>query len=498
MSHPFTPRAAETPPVVAEDAGDVAIAHAGYKRQFARTLGRFESFAVAFSFISITTGLFSTFGFVLLTGGPAGIWTWPLATLGTLLVALVYGMLASRIPLSGYSYQWASRLASPLVGWWFGWVSFAFLSIVTVAVDYGLSQMALFPLLGLDYTPAGGALMTLAVLVVQMVLIIWSTPITSKINNLAVGAEVIAMLGLSVLIGGAVIFGGHGGLGNLTSVGAASSSGYLGWLGPFMLSALLGCYTLVGWESAANLAEETHNPKKVVPRAMVQAIVLSGAIGMVFLIAITAAIDNIGAVTKDSAPVARIIHDTLGGGVETAMLVVVSVAIFACGLVIMVTNSRLVHSMARDRRLPMSKVLSKVPRPTGGPLWATVLAAGTSIVIVLAFASKPDTLTQLLGAATLMPALLYSGTVVLYVATRKGYHHHPDDFQLGRWEVPAVVGAAIWLFIEVSIFIIPADFRTAQLYALGTVALGAVVFAIVMTTNRDALRAEPGTDVDAL
>ena len=88
MSHPFTPRAAEAPPVVAEDAGDVAIAHAGYKRQFTRTLGRFESFAVAFSFISITTGLFSTFGFVLLTGGPAGIWTWPLATLGTLLVAL--------------------------------------------------------------------------------------------------------------------------------------------------------------------------------------------------------------------------------------------------------------------------------------------------------------------------------------------------------------------------------------------------------------------------
>ncbi len=67
-------------------------------------------------------------------------------------------MLASRIPLSGYSYQWASRLASPLVGWWFGWVSYAFLSIVTVAVDYGLTQVALFPLLGLDYTPGRGAL----------------------------------------------------------------------------------------------------------------------------------------------------------------------------------------------------------------------------------------------------------------------------------------------------------------------------------------------------
>ena len=63
MSHP------DTPPVV-DESGDEAIAHAGYKPQFARTLGRFELFAVAFSFISITTGLFSTFGFVLLTGGP--------------------------------------------------------------------------------------------------------------------------------------------------------------------------------------------------------------------------------------------------------------------------------------------------------------------------------------------------------------------------------------------------------------------------------------------
>lgn len=483
---------------VADESGDEAIVHAGYKQQFARTLGRFESFAVAFSFISITTGLFSTYGFVLLTGGPAGIWTWPIATVGTVLVALVYGMLASRIPLSGYSYQWASRLASPMVGWWFGWVSFAFLSIVTVAVDYGLTQVALFPLFGLRYTPTHGAIVTLVVLVVQMVLIIWSTPITTKINNLAVGAEVIAMLGLTLLIGGAVLFGHHGTVANLQSLGAVSSHGYLSWLGPFMLSALLGCYTLVGWESAANLAEETHNPKQVVPRAMVRAIVVSGVIGMLFLIAITSAMDNVGAVTKDSAPVARIIADTMGSGVANAMLVVVSVAIFACGLVIMVTNSRLIHSMARDNRLPMARTLTSVPRPTGGPVWATAFGAGTSLAIVLAFAGNPDALTQLLGAAALMPALLYASTVVLFIATRSEYEPHPDDFSLGRWEWPVVAGAVVWLFIEVCIFLLPGDFRTAQEYALGSLVIGAIVFAYVMVTKRDALRSEVGMEVDSL
>ena len=43
----------------------------GYRQQFVRTLRQFESFAVAFSFISITTGIFTTFASRSTTGGPA-------------------------------------------------------------------------------------------------------------------------------------------------------------------------------------------------------------------------------------------------------------------------------------------------------------------------------------------------------------------------------------------------------------------------------------------
>ncbi|WP_433215426.1 amino acid permease [Microtetraspora malaysiensis] len=497
MSHRSTP----APGVMtgSDSAADEAISHAGYSQQFKRTLKSFESFAVAFSFISITTGLFSTYGTVLGKGGPAGIWTWPIVGAGTVMVALVYGMLASRIPLSGYSYQWASRLASPVLGWWFGWVSFAFLAIVAVAVDYGLAQTALFPLFGWTYTPLSGALVTLVVLLVQMVLIIWSTPITTKINNLAVSAEVVAMIGLTLLIAGFAIFGGHAEWSNLTSTGAVSQDGYFGWLGPFMLSALLGAFTLVGWESAANLAEETINPKKVVPRAMVRAILLSVAIGMVFLIVVTAALGtDVAGVTASSAPVAQVIENVVGAGVARAFLVVVSVAIFACGLVIMVSCSRLVHAMARDGRLPFSGALSRVPRATGGPTWATVVAAGASMLIVLTFSGNDGALGELLGAGTLMPAILYAGTVALYLGTRRKYRPQPDDFRLGKWEKPVVAGAVVWLVIELSIFMIPSDFRMAQLYALGSLVLGAAVFAVVWVTRRDRLTAEPGVGVESL
>jgi hypothetical protein len=52
----------------------------GYRQEFRRELKRFTSFAFVFSFISITTGIFTTYGSVLNWGGPLGIWTWPLSS----------------------------------------------------------------------------------------------------------------------------------------------------------------------------------------------------------------------------------------------------------------------------------------------------------------------------------------------------------------------------------------------------------------------------------
>jgi hypothetical protein len=73
---------------------DEELTRFGYRQQFARSLRHFESFAVAFSFISITTGIFTTYAFALATGGTRSIWTWPIVIAGQSLVALVYGALS--------------------------------------------------------------------------------------------------------------------------------------------------------------------------------------------------------------------------------------------------------------------------------------------------------------------------------------------------------------------------------------------------------------------
>lgn len=116
------------------------------------------------------------------------------------------------------------------------------------------------------------------------------------------------------------------------------------------------------------LAEETHNPKQVVPKAMINAVLVSGVLGTLFLIVVSLGLgDHVEELTRSSAPVADVIRMTLGDVFSKVVLVVVCVAIFACGLVIMTSNSRLIHAMARDGRLPFSEKLSIVPRPTGGP-----------------------------------------------------------------------------------------------------------------------------------
>jgi len=473
---------------------DEELEQFGYRQQFVRSLRHFESFAVAFSFISITTGIFTTYAFALTTGGTRYIWTWPIVIAGQALLALVYGALSIRVPLSGYSYQWASRLANVSVGWWFGWMSFAFLTIVTVSVDYGLVQVAFQPLIGQAYTPTSAALETLVVLALQAALIVTSTRITTRVNNTAVATEIIGIVGLTVLllIVAAVRSLGH--WSNLGATGAVPQAGYFNWLGPFMLATLLGAYTIVGFESASNLAEETHEPHKVIPRAMLRAVLLSGIVGFAFLIVVAYATNK--AAYDSSAPVASIVHDVLGGVVQKIFLVFVCVSIFACGLVIMVTNGRLIFSMARDRRLPGHQLLSRVPRATGGPAWATVLAAVLSGAIALALRTHVGALATLFTASTIMPALLYAGTVLLYVFTSRqrgvGQTGSERPRPFGRYEIPVIAGAVIWLAYELIILIGPGEFRDAQDYVLGALGVGLVFYVVQLLTEREAMRKEPG------
>jgi len=61
----------------------------GYRQELHRVLRLFAVFSVAFSVVSITTGIFLNYAFGITHLGPVSIWLWPIAAVGQTLVALI-------------------------------------------------------------------------------------------------------------------------------------------------------------------------------------------------------------------------------------------------------------------------------------------------------------------------------------------------------------------------------------------------------------------------
>jgi amino acid transporter len=469
---------------------DTSAEVGGYRQELKRTLGSFQVFAISFAFISVAVGIFATYDDVLVNTGPVGIWLWVIAAVGQTLIALVVAQFAARIALSGSSYQWASRLANPKVGWWFGRLTFCYLAVGVVTVDDALASQALMPLAGIEPNETIARLITVAVLVIQAVLAIASTRLVAMITSGAVGLELVIVVALAVALFIAVAVSGHGSAGNLTSRGVADgASDYFGVGGGVMLAMIMGLATLVGFDSAANLAEEAKDPFRTVPRAIVGSVVAAGVLGMLFLIALTIAIDDIPRVTAAGSPVAVIMRDQFGPGTERTLLVAIAFAFFGAGMVTLTTCARIVFAMSRDERFPGHRAMRRVNARTHTPVPATILIVVLGVLLMVALPGAA--LLQLITAATILPAITYGATIVLYLAVRRRLGRTKGAFDLGRYELPVAVGALVWSVVVLFVLLSPMELGPAVIVA-GLLVVGGAYFVSLLRFNREVLETEPG------
>ncbi|WP_018163133.1 APC family permease [Smaragdicoccus niigatensis] len=473
------------------ESADIECRDCGYEPELKRTLGPFQVFAVSFAFISVAVGIFGTYDDVLQNAGPVGIWLWPIAAAGQTLIALVIAQFAARISLSGSSYQWASRLANPKVGWLFGWLGFCYLAAGVATVDNALASTALMPLLGMDPNEDTARVITLAVLVIQVVLVVLSTRIVGLITSAAVGLELIIVVVLTVALFIAVAVTGDGSISNLTSEGtAAGASNYFAVGGGLAAAMIMGLATLVGFDSAANMAEEAKDPFRSVPRAIVGSVVAAGVLGFVFVVAITIAIKDIPRATATDSPVALILHDQLGSVIERSLLVAIVFAFFGAGLVTLATCARMVFAMSRDERFPGHQLFRRVHPATKTPIAATVLPV--VIGFVLMGVLPGNALLKLLTVGSLIGAVLYAAIIVLYLSVRKRLDHKEGAFSLGRFEMPVAIGALVWSVFVVFILVSPPEALTDVLISVGILVAGGCYLAYLVIFHREIMETEPG------
>ena len=89
--------------------------------------------------------------------------------------------------------------------------------------------------------------------------------------------------------------------------------------------------------------------------------------------------------------------------------------------------------------------------------------------------------------------------MLLYVFTARRRKAQQGYFSLGRWEIPVIIGALIWVAYELIVLIGPSEFRDAQYYVLGSLALGVIFYAGQWLLEPGAMRHERGAHgADAL
>jgi len=478
-------------PVPDADSYDEFCEDCGYEPELKRTLSSFQMFAVSFAFISVAVGIFGTYDDVLRNSGPVGIWTWIIAAAGQMLVALVIAQFAGRIPLIGTSYQWASRLANPKIGWFFGWVTFCYLFTGLMAIDSAMSSTCLVPLFNMAPNEVTARTITMVVMVIQAVVAIASTRLMGLVNSTAVAIELTIVVVLAVALLVAVAVTGHGSVDNLTSRGlAAGATDYFAFGGGLMAVMIVGLGTLVGFESAVNMSEEAKDPFRSVPRAIVVSVAAASVLGMVFLIALTVAIENVPKVSAAGSPVAMIMHDQLGTITERIFLTAIAIAFFGGGLVTLTTCARMIFGMSRDNRFPASQLLRRVNHRTQTPIPATVLAVVMGIVVLAVLPG--NALLNLITAGTVFPALTYGMIVILYLSVRKRLDRQEGAFDIGRFETPVSIAALVWSICSLVALLSPASARVPIMIVTGLLVVGGLYFTYMMIFNRDVLDNEPG------
>jgi urea carboxylase system permease len=440
------------------DHDTAGLAEFGYKQELERSLGSFSSFAAGFSYISIMTGVFQLFFFGFGAGGPAFIWTWPLVFVGQLAVALCFAEMAGQYPLAGSVYQWSKQIARPVISWMAGWIMIigAIVTAAAVAVAYqiilpqvwsGFQIVGGPDDVGVSTTPDGALnaiLLALALVAFTTIVNMVGVKLMAKINNFGVAVELIGVviliffLAVHIRRGPQVVFETNG----------TGDGHQLGYLSAFLIASLMSAYVFYGFDTAGSLAEETVNPRRHAPRAILRAITAAFLVGGLLMLVGMMAVGNISAPELSTSGMPYLLKSTLGNTVGDVFLVCSAIAITVCCLAVQTAAIRMIFSMARDGRLPFGAALARVSPKSKTPVIPAVLTGFITIALLVLNIGNQRVFFVLTSVAIILFYIPYlMVTVPMLLKRLRGEWPKPDHgphFSLGRWGLPVNIFAVVY------------------------------------------------------
>jgi len=421
-----------------------------------RSLGLFECTVMGVGVI-LGAGIYALVGKAAALGGNL-VWA---SFIGAATVAaftgLSYAELAGLIPKAGGEYYYARRAFGDVVAFLVSWTLLAGLAVASGAVALGFGGY-LSALTGLN--PVLG---TTLILACSALLLSWGIRETVWA---AAGATALEVVGLIAVV---CVGAPHLGEVNLLEAGPEGLRGVSS-------AAALIFFAYIGFEEIVQLAEETRDPTRNVPRALVLSIVITTALYVAVALAAVSVVgyERLG---SSQSPLVEVFSE-VGWN---AGAVISIIALFSTGntvLILLLSASRLLYGMADDGALP--GVLGHVGSWRRTP-WVATVAVGSMAVAVALWFEDIERVASLTNLAIFATFLVINAAVI---RLRFSEPELPRPFRvpltLGRVPLLPVAGIVTTLFLmgQVGLFTFA--------WGAGLAAVGLVVWAAMRARARNA------------
>ena len=282
------------------------------------------------------------FGIVAEITAGASASAYLVALVAMVFTASSYARLSAAYPVAGSAYTYVGKTVDSRVGFLVGW---------TVLLDYLFLPMVIW-LIGASYLNAQfpsvpNAVWVLAFIAITTFLNIVGIKVAERTNFLLMAFQTLVLI-LFVVFAIMFIVGANG------VGGLVSSSPFVGIdasFGAITAGAAVAAYCFLGFDAVTTFTEETIDPRRTVPKAIMLVALLGG--GIFVAVSYVTQLVYPGGTFENSGSAAFDIAGQIGGALFSAIFVAgLVVAQFTSGLAAQASASRLIFAMGRDGVLP--------------------------------------------------------------------------------------------------------------------------------------------------
>lgn len=390
-----------------------------------RTLGLFSltCFGVG---CTIGAGIFALTGTVAAEhAGPAVALSFVLASVACLLAGLCYAEFAAMVPVAGSAYTYAYATLGEVVGWIIGWclvLEYLFASalvaigwsgyIVSMAADVGIKlppavTQPPFDVVAGKLVATGGVLDVPAIAVTFLctLLLFVGLRVSARVNAAIVIVNVVAIL----VVGTAGLAFAHP---EHWVPFIPANTGHFGTFGVsgVVTGAAIVFYAYVGFDVVSTMSQETRNPQRTVPMALIAALAISTLLYVLIALMITGLADYRLLGVPDPLYLALAAGGSALSWAKSMMGAVIGIGLISTLLVTLLGQIRIFYAMARDGLLP--GMFAAVHPRWRTPYVGTIVTGASAACIAAIFPLK--LLGELISIGTLLAfAIVCVGVIVL-------------------------------------------------------------------------------------